>query len=247
MTKDSKRRAEERQQEKEQQQQQQGKPTQSPLHPLDPSIPPPSSQSPESLEWDTGLLLLVPLRLGLDKFNEDYVDGVARSFWIPQSVGILGGRPRGARWFYGAYADGSKVLGLDPHTVQAAPQRKQLHAPAGTHATLKHHNMVVDLSDEYMRSVHTPYPEVFQLNKMDPSIAIGFYCRDKREFAELEASLQQLKAHSPASSPDLFTVADNAPDYLSSAVNDMMLGDLDDDGTGAVVDDESDDDEYVLL
>jgi Peptidase family C54 len=50
------------------------------------------------LEWDTGLLLLIPLRLGLNGINEDYIKSIAYSFSIPYSVGALGGRPRGARW-----------------------------------------------------------------------------------------------------------------------------------------------------
>jgi cysteine protease ATG4 len=228
MTQDSKQRAEERQRESEQA-------TAAPLHPLDPSIPAPFSQEAEDLEWDTSLLLLVPLRLGLEKFNEDYADSVARSFWLPQSVGILGGRPRGARWFYGAYADGSKVLGLDPHTVQSAPQRRQQ----------QQQQQSVDLSDDYMQSVHTTYPEVFPLTRMDPSLAIGFYCRDKKEFAALEASLQELKKQSSA--PDLFTFADHSPDYLSSAMNEMMMlgsSELTEEGDHA---EESDEDEYVLL
>lgn len=236
MTKDSKRRAEKRQKE-------QHLPTTSiPLHPLDPSIPSTPSPEKETHEWDTSLLLLVPLRLGLDKLNEDYVQCIAKSFGISQSVGILGGRPRGARWFYGAYADGSKVLGLDPHTIQVAPQRKPLHAPAGKHITKG--NMAVDLSDEYMQSVHTAYPEVFPLHRMDPSLAIGFYCRDKKEFTDLEASLKGLTA-SNSSTPELFTFADNVPDYLSSAVDDMMLGVPEVDDVHAR--EESDDDEYVLL
>lgn len=83
-----------------------------PLHPLDPAISEPKSELDLSeLEWDTSLLLLIPHRLGRDYFNEKYVKSVAHIFSLPQSVGILGGRPRGARWFYGAYADGSKVLG----------------------------------------------------------------------------------------------------------------------------------------
>ena len=53
----------------------------------------------EHLEWDTGLLLLIPLRLGLNGINEDYAKSIAHTFSIPQSVGVLGGRPRGARWY----------------------------------------------------------------------------------------------------------------------------------------------------
>jgi Peptidase family C54 len=50
------------------------------------------------LEWDTGLLLLIPLRLGLNGINEEYIKSIAYTFSIPYSVGVLGGRPRGARW-----------------------------------------------------------------------------------------------------------------------------------------------------
>ena len=80
---------------------------------------------------------------------------------------------------------------------------------------------------------------------MDPSIVLGFYCRDRKEFTELEIALKQLKVDS--SSPDLFTFADHAPDYaLSSAVDKMMLSDIDDMNRETAADD-SDDDEYVLL
>lgn len=176
------------------------------------------------------MLLLVPLRLGLDKFNEEYVNSLARSFWLPQSVGILGGRPRGARWFYGAYADGSKVLGLDPHTVQTAPQRNALKN--------------VLLSDEYMQSLHTGYPDIYQINRMDPSLAIGFYCRDRKDFLALEASLNELKKSTK--SPDLFTFEDKTPNYFSSAMHDVMLEGTDfEEGPGK--NDDSDDEDYVLL
>jgi len=91
-----------------------------PLHPLDPVMIPPelAEMNLKDLEWDTSLLLLIPLRLGLDSFNEKYAQSVAQIFSLPQSVGILGGRPRGARWFYGAYADGSKILGKGAISLQ---------------------------------------------------------------------------------------------------------------------------------
>lgn len=223
MTRDAKKRAEERKR-----QQQASLP--SPLHPLDPSAVSSAEVDPESLDWDTSLLLLIPLRLGLDKFNEDYIDCLARSFWLPQSVGALGGRPRGARWFYGSYADGSKILGLDPHTIQPAPKRNGLQN--------------VQLSDNYLESVHTAFPDVYQLNRMDPSLAIGFYCQDKKDFESLEDSMNELKR--ATTSPDLFTFAQKAPNYSSSAMNDIMLeSDNFDEAAGNP--DDSDDEDYVLL
>jgi cysteine protease ATG4 len=230
MTKESKQRAEQRKRAEEET----VKVTS--LHPLDPAVPEPSREESTPLEWDASLLLLIPLRLGLERFNPEYVNIVARTFSLPQSVGILGGRPRGARWFYGAYSDGSKVLGLDPHTVQLAPQI----SPNGT-------GDFVHLSDDYVSSVHAQYPEAFDLFRVDPSIALGFYCRDRKDFESLEQSLKILNKNS--SSPELVAFMDKAPDYLSSdAVNDMF--ELDDGFANSASqpdDADCDEEDYVLL
>ena len=211
-------------------------------HPLDLAWEEDLLQSSGDVEWDTSLLLLIPLRLGLNDFNEDYVEALAHTFSFPQSVGVLGGRPRGARWFYGALSDGSQIFGLDPHTTQSAPRRRTARVNGNAAE-------VVDLSDEYLRSVHTTYPEVFSFLRMDPSIALGFYCRSKEDFEHVCSRMKVWKADHP-DSPELFTVADASPDYaanISSAMNDMMLS-----GTAAsLLDDadghESDEDEYVIL
>lgn len=65
-------------------------------HPLDQAA---WEENPQErvCNWETALLLLIPLRLGLQTFNTDYVRAVAHTFSLPQSVGVLGGRPRGAR------------------------------------------------------------------------------------------------------------------------------------------------------
>jgi cysteine protease ATG4 len=209
-----------------------------PAHPLDQQWEDELVESVDSVEWDTALLLLIPLRLGLKSFNEEYVRAVAHTFSLPQSVGVLGGRPRGARWFYGALSDGSKILGLDPHTVQNAPRRRTARVNGKS-------SQVVELSDDYMRSVHTTYPEVFSLLKMDPSIALGFYCRNQADLDKLLVSLKSWHEKN-ADSPELFTVAEAVPDYsanVSSAMNDMMMSSCSLADEGQI----SDEDEYVML
>jgi cysteine protease ATG4 len=212
-----------------------------PKHPLDVSweeeLIESSLSGVKDVEWDTSLLLLIPLRLGLKSFNADYVRAVAHTFSLPQSVGVLGGRPRGARWFYGALADGSKIFGLDPHTVQNAPRRRTARVNGKS-------SSVVEISDDFMTSVHTTYPEVFSLERMDPSIALGFYCRDNADLEEVLSSMERWKEENP-DFPELFTVADAAPDYSANVTSVMneMAGSLLDDGT----DQESDEDEYVML
>jgi cysteine protease ATG4 len=210
-----------------------------PEHPLD------SVWDDELIEngskWETALLLLIPLRLGLKSFNQDYIKVVTHTFSLPQSVGVLGGRPRGARWFYGAAADASKIYGLDPHTVQNAPRKRAAQVNGKN-------SQVVELSDDYLRSVHTTFPEAFSLLKMDPSIALGFYCKSGDDMESVFSELLQWSIDNPGF-PDLFTVADAAPDYanVSSAIDDMMLSGMDCSIMDGGDDRLSDEDEYVVL
>ena len=43
----------------------------------------------------------LPLRLGQEKFNMEYANALKACFTIPQSVGVIGGRPRHALWLIG--------------------------------------------------------------------------------------------------------------------------------------------------
>ncbi|KAL7472220.1 hypothetical protein ACHAXS_012544 [Conticribra weissflogii] len=82
-----------------------------------------------SIEWDTSLLILLPLRLGLQSIPTDsYGSTLSKLFSFPQSVGMLGGTPRHALWFYGAddvspnATECGGLYGLDPHVTQPAPR-----------------------------------------------------------------------------------------------------------------------------
>mmetsp|Transcript_23795 Transcript_23795/g.35099 ORF Transcript_23795/g.35099 Transcript_23795/m.35099 type:complete len:409 (-) Transcript_23795:309-1535(-) len=143
-----------------------------------------NAQYPPPTRWDTALLLILPLRLGLSSFDhKNYSTTLAHTFSLPQSLGFLGGSPRHALWFYAAKADGSTLYGLDPHTVQAAPSLSP---------SLSHHHRPIHLSDDYLRSVHTTKPAVMDVTKLDPSLALAFYCQDHADFTNLCTSLQNL-------------------------------------------------------
>uniref|UniRef100_A0AC35FY84 Cysteine protease n=1 Tax=Panagrolaimus sp. PS1159 TaxID=55785 RepID=A0AC35FY84_9BILA len=62
------------------------------------------------------LLIIVPLRLGLTVMNRCYLKAIQEYFKLPQCVGIIGGRPNHAVYFYGVAKD--KLLYLDPHVCQ---------------------------------------------------------------------------------------------------------------------------------
>lgn len=54
------------------------------------------------------LLLFIPLRLGQEKFNMEYAEALKACFTLPQSVGVIGGKPRHALWFIGTHGE-SKI------------------------------------------------------------------------------------------------------------------------------------------
>lgn len=122
----------------------------------------------------TGCLILVPQRLGLDVVNAAYVEQVRRALQSPYSVGIAGGRSNGARYFCGvAHNDTSDdyVLFLDPHVVQ-------LSLSIADNA---------ELFDE--SSFHAKGASSMPLHNIDPSLAFAFYCRDAAERNSLLASI----------------------------------------------------------
>ena len=133
---------------------------------------------------------------------------------------------------------------MDPHTVQLAPGKRE------NNAVTERNTLSIDLTDEYLASVHTPYPDILDLNRMDPSIALGFYCRNRKEFLDLQKALTN--EDDTTTTPKVVSFVDKVPNYMSSpSVNDMMLNDLDldiDDAFDAPGENElSDDEEYVLL
>ncbi|KAL1746927.1 peptidase family C54-domain-containing protein [Schizophyllum fasciatum] len=64
------------------------------------------------------VLILLNLRLGLDRVNPVYHDTIKALFTFPQSVGIAGGRPCSSYHFVGA--QGADLIYLDPHHTRPA-------------------------------------------------------------------------------------------------------------------------------
>ncbi|XP_035637079.2 cysteine protease ATG4A-like [Oncorhynchus keta] len=77
----------------------------------------PHSQSQSRSDWRP-LLLIIPLRLGINHINPVYIQALKECFKIPQSCGVLGGKPNLAYYFIGFV--GEELIYLDPHTTQSA-------------------------------------------------------------------------------------------------------------------------------
>jgi len=125
-----------------------------------------------------------------------------RCLQFPYSIGIIGGRPRSSLYFIGAQDD--RVFYLDPHTVQAT---LPLAHDFTTHSETYHSATVASMS----------------ASNIDPSLAIGFSCRNPSEFAHFwQLSKQMVDTYKLS----VFNVADVAPNYGEVSV----LADSDDEG-----------------
>ncbi|XP_042472714.1 cysteine protease ATG4B-like isoform X2 [Zingiber officinale] len=180
------------------------------------------------------ILLLVPLVLGLEKINPRYIPLLWETFTFPQCLGILGGKPGASTYIVGVQDE--KALYLDPHEVQSA-------------VDIKMDDLEADCSSYHCSTVrHLP------LDAIDPSLAIGFYCKDKDDFEDFCSRSTQLADKS--SGAPLFTVIQNIqptrliPDHDSAAAssgNDIGMAECQCSESFSIVDEQEQEDEWQIL
>ncbi|KAG9149724.1 hypothetical protein Leryth_012437 [Lithospermum erythrorhizon] len=151
-----------------------------------------------NMDW-TPLLLLVPLVLGLDKINPRYLPLLGSTFTFPQSLGILGGRPGVSTYIIGVQDE--KAFYLDPHETQPVV------------------DIMGDCSEVDTSSFHCSIIRQFPLDSIDPSLAIGFYCRDENDFADFCSRAIELADQSNGA--PLFTITETRKSAKSFSQNDI--------------------------
>lgn len=114
-----------------------------------------------------------------------YIPLLRATFSFPQSLGILGGKPGASTYLIGVQDD--EAFYLDPHDVQPV-------------CSISTDNLDSDTS-----SYHCNVIRRIPLDSLDPSLAIGFYCRDKDDFDDFCSRASKLADDS--SGAPLFTVA----------------------------------------
>lgn len=130
----------------------------------------PTSSSSSSRCWKP-LLLVIPLRLGINTINPIYIQALKECFKMPQSCGVLGGKPNLAYYFIGFIGD--ELMYLDPHNTQPAVELE-----SGT---------LVD--DQSYHCQRTPYR--MKITSLDPSVALGFFCKCEEDFDSWCHQVQQ--------------------------------------------------------
>lgn len=106
------------------------------------------------------LILLVPVKLGSDKFNPIYGSCLTSLLTLEFCIGIIGGRPKHSLYFVGYQDD--RLIHLDPHYCQE----------------------VVDVwqPNFSLQTFHCHSPRKMPIAKMDPSCCLGFYLATESDF-----------------------------------------------------------------
>ncbi|CAF4483309.1 unnamed protein product [Rotaria socialis] len=149
------------------------------------------------------LVIIIPLRLGLNDVNVEYIDQIKLCFRLPQTLGFIGGKPNHAHYFIG-YLESDELLYLDPHVTQP------------------HIDAMNSFDDS---SYHCDKVNRMKFSGLDPSLALAFACKTENEFDDLISKLRQYLPVRP-----MFEICETNPfDVLAQKTGDheeMKLEDL---------------------
>ncbi|KAF3918386.1 hypothetical protein ABW20_dc0101075 [Dactylellina cionopaga] len=154
-------------------------------------------------------LVLVGIRLGIERVTPVYWEALKSSLMMSQSVGIAGGRPSASHYFVGV--QGQSLFYLDPHNTRPLlPYRKD---PAA------YTTEEVDLS-------HTRKLRRLHLREMDPSMLLAFLIGDERDWQAWKQGVHGKRVvHISDTTPGL----GNPPGMREGAVDDVETFDDDSD------------------
>jgi cysteine protease ATG4 len=108
-------------------------------------------------------LILLGVRLGIDRITPVYHAALAATLELPHCIGIAGGRPASSHYFIG-HQGGQAFFYLDPHSTRSA--------------------LPLDPSPEDIASCHTRRVRKLGIAELDPSMLLGFLVRSREEFEE---------------------------------------------------------------
>ncbi|KAK2794969.1 Cysteine protease atg4 [Onygenales sp. PD_12] len=120
-------------------------------------------------------LILLGIRLGIDRVTPVYWESLKALLKWPQSVGIAGGRPSSSHYFVGA--QGSYFFYLDPHHTRPA---------------LPYHPDGQSFTEEELNSYHTRRLRRLHIKDMDPSMLIGFLIKDEDDWTSWKQCVQSV-------------------------------------------------------
>lgn len=173
--------------------------------------PAPGSLSPNrsTEDFKRPVLILLPLRLGINGVNPIYYKSIKHFFTLKQCVGIAGGRPSSSYYFIGCQTN--NLFYIDPHHTQATvpsigiPEELQqvaLASPLPDARPAKDSRRLRDFlathySSEDLASFHCEKVRKMSISGLDPSMLIGLLCKDLAEWEDLEKSMNEFVSSIP--------------------------------------------------
>jgi len=133
------------------------------------------------------LLILIPMRLGLDYLNPIYIESLMNTFRYPQSVGIIGGRPNSSLYYVAAH--NNQLYYLDPHVIQ--------------------HKVDMTGDDFSVDSYYCTAACKMNIAEMDPSMALAFYCKNIESLDNFISLSKETANHDPHCLFSLMSSRDN--------------------------------------
>eukprot|EP00697_Spironema_sp_BW2_P015264 gnl/Spiro4/6037_TR3096_c0_g1_i1.p1 gnl/Spiro4/6037_TR3096_c0_g1~~gnl/Spiro4/6037_TR3096_c0_g1_i1.p1 ORF type:complete len:424 (+),score=98.36 gnl/Spiro4/6037_TR3096_c0_g1_i1:97-1368(+) len=151
--------------------------------------PSPSPSTTQHHDVWCPLIIMVPIRLGLDSVNPVYLEALKLFLCFPQSVGLIGGRPNSSLYFIAS--QGEELVYLDPHYPRAT----------------------VDMSGDFSSvTYHCTTVRKMQISAIDPSLALGFYCRSRSDFEDFCVRCASMVDQNPKN-PIINICEGSAPQY----------------------------------
>ncbi|MCJ1288376.1 Cysteine protease atg4 [Xylographa opegraphella] len=136
------------------------------------------------------VLILLGIRLGIDRVTPVYWEALKSSLQLPQAVGIAGGRPSSSHYFSGVQGD--YFFYHDPHQTRPALLWHEIHD---------------EYTVEEIDSCHTRRLRRLHTKDMDPSMLVAFLIRDQTDWQKWRQAVGETKGK------PIIHVADSEPAY----------------------------------
>ena len=163
----------------------------------------------------TPILILIGIRLGIDRITPVYREALKASLQQSHSIGIAGGRPSSAHHFVGVQGD--NFFYMDPHqTRPALPLREDLD----------------EYSESEIDSCHTRRLRRISIEDMDPSMLIAFLIRDLDDWKAWRKNMDSVQGKAVVHISDREPILPGETVERRSAVDEVEILDTEDEGDG---------------
>lgn len=171
------------------------------------------------LDNDIPILILIPLKLGEEGLNPIYIPQLVDLFSWQQFVGIIGGIPRSSFYFIGVQEGEEISCNKDTKDTKSSLINKHFHDIffyLDPHLCRPYVNMTGAFDSA---SYHCSSPSAKLIRFVDPSMALGFLCKNKEEYLDFIKKADNLKNLTTNTTDIIFRIADEAPNYDNNDIN----------------------------